>query len=179
MRVREGERVRKRLKLLCLLAILLLPARPVRAHSGGLYPVLLDREVGPYRVDLWIDPDLGGGEVQIRVRTGAGDPLPRPEALRVELTLTPEGPEGSVLAVTARWDGEGFVARVPFGVPGPWQGRVRIAGPEGGGEATFPVQVLPPTRSEPRPWIWGLLLLLGAAAGLLLGRRGRGEGALY
>lgn len=47
--------------VVCLLFMMLLPQRIAIAHEGPPFPIIVDREVGPYLVSVWTDPDIGIG----------------------------------------------------------------------------------------------------------------------
>lgn len=45
-----------------ILAIALLLITPsIKAHEGPPFPIIVDKEVGPYLVSVWTDPDIGIG----------------------------------------------------------------------------------------------------------------------
>ena len=187
MRDLEARRIASGLGL-ALIACLGLGVGPwaptVGAHEGQPYPVLEGAEVGPYRIDLWSDPDFGEGEFWMIVADAAD-----PAALEVRLDAAPEAEPQHRLEALAAWqptkdrpDAARYVALLPLDRDGWWTVDLSVAGPSGAGSARTRVEVrsLGPSRREALAYLlpFGFLALLVAAHQLRRGRRARsGEAA--
>lgn len=123
--------------------LLLLPAC-LHAHAGPPFPIIVDQPVGPWKVSVWTDPDIGTGVVFV-IAEGPSQPrsvsvsarpvdggLPeavyqterqgRPEDARyfTEVKLD----HGGMWRLRAILDGKAVEAEVeatPDGVLGPWE----------------------------------------------------------
>ena len=127
---------------------------PAEAHGGGV-PQLTAEPVGPYRLYVWSKPDPARvGELHFTVgvfegvdATGAADVPVLDAVVDLQLTeLAPAGVEPVVLLGSAAEAGALYYYELDFAVPtaGEWQAAVSVDGPEGGGSASFDLQVLPP-----------------------------------
>jgi hypothetical protein len=126
-----------------IVALLVLLAVPARAHEGPPYPVIVDRAVGPYRLSVWADPDVGTGTFFVTL-------APDAEA-RVSLQTWPS----TRRLAPARYDGvrqrdRVYRIDVPFDREERWGVRVVV---EGAGEVEFEVAVTPPGYGR-----WDLLV---------------------
>lgn len=152
-----------------LLALLagLRPA-PTAAHSGPPFALTTNQAAGPYTVTVWADPDLGGGQVLVQLLapegaqpavTVAARPLDG-HAAETRVSAVRGGENKSVAANT-------WVASLPFDAEGTWALTVQLAGAEGVGSLTAPVDVLPegPTRGD--AWLYVMPFALLAAAWLV------------
>lgn len=128
---------------LLLLAALLLPAAaPAAAHSGPPYPLFVDQTVGPYRLSVWTDPDVGLGSFWIVPDEETAAPG------RLLLRVRPSGARAPGESYEARLDPSSrrrqWVAQIPFDSEGEWQLRLIAEGDAGSGEIVRPVAVTPP-----------------------------------
>lgn len=149
--------------------------RPAGAHEGQPYPILRQVEAGPYRIDLWADPDFGEGEFWV-VAQGSSDPA----ALEVRLSAEPERGRREPLVGLANWqptrnrpESPRYVALLPLDRDGWWQMQIDIDGPPGHGhaEARFEVISLGPSRREALSYLIPFALILLLAVGHQLRRR--------
>jgi hypothetical protein len=67
--------------LICLLT------RPVHAHEGPPFPLVVDHPIGSFIVSVWTDPDIGTGSFFVVIEP-SGD-LDLPEDLSVKIGITP------------------------------------------------------------------------------------------
>lgn len=143
-------------------ALVLLLTACAWAHVGAPYVVLLDRPVGPYRLTVWSDPDVGEGSFYLLASEG-GQPVPVKSA---SITVRPADghlPESSPVATRpVTWKSKpGREARVPFDRVGRWEVRVRV---EEQAPVTFPVEVTPAGPG----WLgWALGLIPCLVSGLV------------
>jgi hypothetical protein len=148
-------------------AFVLLLAMQARAsaHEGPPYPLFVDKNVGPYLVSAWADPDVGVGTFIIAAETAGGAPA---DDLSVEICVRPVSGRLAEQCYAARRDGvrdrAQFKTEVPFDRQELWRARVRLRSPLGDGEAAADVEATPPGLGR-----WDLLLYLSpfAAVGAL------------
>jgi hypothetical protein len=130
--------------------VFLLPA-PIYAHDGPPFPVLVDQQVGQYKISVWGDPDVGEGTFFI-IPNG-----PTPEALKFEMGVQPvSGRLNEVMYSTEREDLRNqiqFKSVVKFDAQEMWRVRVLLQSSQGSGEATFTVEATPPGYGR-----WDLLI---------------------
>ena len=67
------------------LGVILLVATAARAHEGPPYPLFVDRQVNPYVVSVWTDPDVGDALFFVILNA----PAQPPDDLRVEIGVQP------------------------------------------------------------------------------------------
>jgi hypothetical protein len=131
------------------------------AHEGPPYPLFVDKNVGPYLVSVWADPDVGGGAFFIAVE--AGDGGAPADSLAVEVCVRPATDRLAEECYAARRDAARdpaqFKAVVPFDRQEFWHSRVVLRGPLGGGEAAADVEATIPGLGR-----WDLLLYLSPFA---------------
>lgn len=140
---RSGPIAAPRLLLLVLIA-LLWPAPPLAAHEGQPFPLLEDAEAGPYRLDLWGDPDFGDAEFWIVVDEGG-----QPGALSVAIAAFPEADPAHRIERRADWmptrgrpeEARFGVVGLPLDRDGWWLVSVSVEGPDGRGEARARVEL--------------------------------------
>jgi hypothetical protein len=144
----------KRGLLIVVFGLLLLAPR-AHAHEGPPYAIVVDRQVGPYVVSIWGDPDVGTGTFWITFETPDGAPLP--EDLAVEVAVQPvTGRLAEVRHAAVRddlRDQAQFKAEIPFDAEERWRVRVVVESSAGGGEISEEVEVTPPGLGR-----WDLLL---------------------
>lgn len=121
------------------------PPGPARAHEGPPFPIIMDRTVGPYLVSVWTDPDIGTGTFFVVLEPQEGRVLP--PGTEVHVGVRPVSGRLAEAVYTAvpqevRY-GARYFAEVQFDRGEMWHVRVRLAGPEGGGEVTAEVEATP------------------------------------
>jgi hypothetical protein len=135
------------------------------AHDGPPFPILENAPVGPYRVALWTDPDIGMGVVFVLLENPPGQALP--QDARVRLGVQPVSgrlPEafyqlkGKPERKWMRYDGE-----VPFDSGDVFRLRVIVESPRGGGDAAAEVEATPDGMLGPISLVLYLLPFLGVA----------------
>ena len=130
-----------------LLALLLtaLTALPLAAHEGPPFPILVDREVGPYRVSVWTDPDIGTGIFFVVLEPADGGEMPEPSRVEVGVRPVSGRLDEAVYAAEAQRvrHGARYYTEVAFDRGEMWHVRVRIDGPGGGGELHAEVEATP------------------------------------
>lgn len=134
-----------RLRAFLFSLILLLPAADVRAHEGPPFPIVVDRQVGPYDVSIWTDPDIGIGSFFVVFEPRDRDPIPEIRSVRVGVRPVSGRLEEVVYDAepqTVRY-GARYYAEVEFDRGEMWTVRVTIDGPEGGGEIVSEVEATP------------------------------------
>lgn len=151
------------------LALLGLP-QPVSAHVGPPFVVLPEQMLGPYRVTVWADPDVGTGTLLIETSI---QNLPPPPDTQATVTVWPANqPDAqTVLQATRQTESKGaaFVATPNFERAGPYVIRLQLRGSAPPQDVTFNVEATPayPTWIEALPcllpfvaigglWWWGV-----------------------
>ena len=143
---------------------------PAEAHGGGV-PQLAAEPVGPYQLYVWSKPDparVGAVHFTVGVfegvaATGAADVPVLDATIDVQLAeLDAAAAEPVMLAQSVTEASALYYYELDFDIPaaGTWQAAVTVDGPEGGGRASFDLQVLPPGVN----WT----LIGGAAVGLIV-----------
>ncbi|MFL6282076.1 MAG: hypothetical protein ACJ74Q_02785 [Pyrinomonadaceae bacterium] len=167
-RRRRSRRTAKGRPAVVVLAVGLLFALQARAsaHEGPPYPLFVDKNVGPYLVSVWADPDVGAGTFFVAAEAARGG-APADD-LAVEVCVRPAGGRLGEECYAARREGvrdrAQFKTEVPFDRQELWHTRVRLRSSLGVGEAAADVEATPPGLGR-----WDLLLYLSpfAAVGLL------------
>jgi hypothetical protein len=143
--------------LLLAVALLLSWVRGVGAHTGPPYTIVVDKNIGPFVVSVWADPDVGTGIFFIIL-----DPVPGrtlPNDIKVEVVVQPVSgrlPEARYAAWRDRVRGHvQYKVEVPFDAQELWRVRVLVQSSGGNGEVTTDVEVTPPGLGR-----WDLLLYL-------------------
>jgi hypothetical protein len=125
------------------------------AHEGPPYPLFEDRQLEPYVVSVWTDPDVG--EALFFVILNA--PAQLPSDLRVQLGVQPVSgrlPEAFYPAERETLQGQvQYRAQVHFDAEELWQVRVRLASAQGNAETIATVEATPPGYGR-----WDLLVYL-------------------
>jgi hypothetical protein len=148
------------MKRLALLILLLLPAA-LHAHAGPPFPIVVDRPVGPWKVSLWTDPDIGTGVVFV-IAEGAS----QPRSVRVSARPV-DGSLPEVAYPTARQgrpEDARYVTKVKFDHGGMWRLQAILDGKAVGAE----VEATPDGLLG--PWELGLYLFPFLAVGFLWGK---------
>ncbi len=152
---------RERTALRGLLALLLAACVPVPAwaHIGPPYPIMQNRKVGPFHVEVWSNPDVGTGSFYIIIDPPKGSGLQVPADMRVQVSVQPVSkrlPE----ATYGTWrekllDHVEFKTLVPFDKQEMWHVRITFSSATAKGEADTDVSVTPTLLGR-----WNLLLFL-------------------
>jgi hypothetical protein len=148
-----------RLMRACRIAILFIAVlsltAPAWAHIGPPFPIMEKRQVGPYMVDVWSNPDVGTGSFFITIDPPLGKSVPAD--IKVEIAIQPVTkrlPEARYGAWREKLrDRVEYKTEVPFDKEEQWHIRLIIASPLGGGETSTDVPVTPTLLGR-----WGLLL---------------------
>ena len=156
------------------LAIMVAGAMPAWAHIGPPYPIMENRKIGPLKIDVWSNPDVGTGSFFVIIDPGKGSAVPAD--LRVQVAVQPVShrlPE----KVYGAWreklkDRVEFKTVVPFDQQEMWHVRVLLTSAEVTGETDTDVMVTPTLLGR-----WNLLLFLLPFLGIgflwFKGMRGR------
>ena len=82
-------RIQKKLRLRWLAALLLigLSGAPAWAHIGPPYPIMQNRKIGPFNVEVWSNPDVGVGSFFVVIDPPPGQSIP-PD-LKVQVAVQP------------------------------------------------------------------------------------------
>jgi hypothetical protein len=132
------------------------------AHEGPPYPLFVDKDVGPYLVSVWADPDVGAGTFFVAAEAARGGATS--DDLAVEVCVSPLSGRLAEQCYAARRD-DGvrdraqYKVEVPFDRQEFWHARVRLHGPPGVVEAAADVEATPPGLGR-----WDLLLYLSPFA---------------
>jgi hypothetical protein len=128
-----------------------------KAHQGPPYPIIVDKQAGPFVLSVWADPDVGTGTFFVTFEPPLDEAAAN--ALTVEIAVRPVSgrlPEARYEAQPQRLrDYTQFMAEVPFDAQEWWHVRLIVTGAAGTGEATTDVEVTPPGFGP-----WDLLLYL-------------------
>jgi hypothetical protein len=140
--------------------LLLLPL-PLHAHAGPPFPIVVDRPVGPWKVSVWTDPDIGTGVVFV-IPEGTSTP----EAVRVSAQPVDRSlPEAFYEAERqGRPEDVRYFTRVKFDHGGMWRLRATLDG----GSVEAEVEATP--DGVLGPWEIGLYALPFLAVGFLWGK---------
>ncbi len=139
--------------LLVLVLVVLLVPTPTLAHDGPPFAIIVDQQVGPYKISVWGDPDVGDGTFFI---------IPGPSApadLKFEIGVQPVS--GRLNEVTYSTERENlrdqvqYKGVVKFDAQEMWRVRVLMTSSQGSGEANFTVEATPPGYGR-----WDLLIYL-------------------
>lgn len=127
------------------------------AHIGPPYPIMQNRKIGPFNVEVWSNPDVGTGSFFIIIDPPKGGTVPAD--MKVQVAVQPVSkrlPE----AIYGAWrekllDHVEFKADVPFDQEETWHIRILFASSVASGESDTDVQVTPTLLGR-----WNLLLFL-------------------
>jgi hypothetical protein len=125
--------------------MLLVTCRPLPAHDGPPFPLLMGKPVGPYKVDVWADPDVGTGTFFVYVKDADGGAA---DDVRVTVSVAPTSGRLEEKAYDAERPrrGDYYLAEVEFDQQEYWQVRIEVSGPDGAscGVLTAEVEATPP-----------------------------------
>ena len=128
---------------------------PTRAHEGPPYPLFVDRQVDPYVVSVWTDPDVGDALFFVILNA----PAQLPPDLRVRIGVQPVSgrlPEAFYPAERENLQGQvQYRAQVHFDAEELWQVRVRLDSGQGSAQTVATVEATPPGYGR-----WDLLVYL-------------------
>ncbi len=156
----------------CLAGALFLAASGAEAHGGGT-PRLTNEDIGPYWISVWTAPQpVREGQLHITVAVAEPGEVagqqggPPVLGATVELTVSPRA--GGLSDVRAMATSEQSANRLFYEadmivpVAGEWLVLVQVTGPQGSGEAQFPLTV---EQARSASWLWlgavGLLAVAG------------------
>jgi hypothetical protein len=151
------------------------------AHDGPPFPIVSDRNVGPYVVSVWTDPDTtddgsAGGQFWVRLRLAKKSEALPPET-RATVSVTPidrAGSERREVASPVRGDITNQFAGVVMDHEGRFAVRVAIDGPMGSAAVDSTVDAtynLRPSRSMVLLYLAPFLVVGALWARLLIRRR--------
>ncbi len=127
------------------------------AHIGPPYPIMQNRHVGPFNVEVWSNPDVGTGSFYVIVDPPKGSALTVPADMKVQVIVQPVSkrlPEAGYNAWREKLlDHVEFKADVPFDKEETWHIRVLFASATASGETDTDVAVTPTLLGR-----WDLLL---------------------
>jgi hypothetical protein len=128
---------------------------PVWAHIGPPYPIMQNRKVGPFTVDVWSNPDVGVGSFFVIINPPPGSSVPGD--MKVQVAVKPVSgrlPETTYVAWREKLrDRVEFKAVVPFDKEEMWHVRILLASSRASGETDTDVPVSPTLLGR-----WNLLL---------------------
>jgi hypothetical protein len=141
---------------ICLVALLVLSSGvPTWAHIGPPYPIMQNRKVGPFTVDVWSNPDVGVGSFFVIINRPPGSSVP--SDMKVQVAVKPVSgrlPETTYDAWREKLrDRVEFKAVVPFDKEEMWHVRILLISSQVSGETDTDVPVTPTLLGR-----WNLLL---------------------
>jgi hypothetical protein len=127
------------------------------AHIGPPYPIMQNRKIGPFNVEVWSNPDVGTGSFYIIIDPPKGSSVPADMKVRVAVQpVSKRLPEATYGAWREKLlDHVEFKTDVPFDKEEMWHIRVELASSVVNGETDTDVQVTPTLLGR-----WDLLLFL-------------------
>jgi|ERR1035438_3667702 hypothetical protein len=155
--VRQEKRRPRHFFYASLAALSFVCAPPARAHIGPPYPIMENRKIGPFTVEVWSNPDVGTGSFFVVIDPPKG--LRVPADMKVQVAVQPLNkrlPEATYIAWREKLrDRVEFKTLVPFDKEETWHVRVLVASSMGSGETDTDVPVTPTLLGR-----WDLLLFL-------------------
>jgi len=147
-----------RMKLYSLAIVFMLSgALPALAHIGPPYPIMQNRTVGPLKVEVWSNPDVGTGSFFVVIDPSPGQSVPADMKVQIAVQpVTGRLPEKIYDAWREKLNNRvEFKADVPFDQEELWRVRVLLASAQVHGETQTEVEVTPTILGR-----WSLLLFL-------------------
>ena len=148
-----------------LLAVLLMSCAsiPAWAHIGPPYPIMQNRRIGSYSVDVWSNPDVGGGSFFVIINPPPGGSVPADTKVQIAVRpLSGRLPEATYGAWREKLrDRVEYKTIVPFDKEEMWRVRILLTSSMGSGETDTDVPVTPPLLGR-----WNLLLFAVPFAGV-------------
>jgi hypothetical protein len=138
---------------------------PAWAHIGPPYPIMQNRKVGPFNVEVWSNPDVGTGSFYIVIDPPKGSGLKVPADMKVQVAVQPVSKRLPVATYDA-WrdkllDHVEFKADVPFDKEETWHIHIAFSSATANCAADTDVSVTPTLLGR-----WDLLLFLLPFAGV-------------
>lgn len=132
---------------------------PAWAHIGPPYPIMQNRKVGPFNVEVWSNPDVGTGSFYVVIDPPKGSGLTVPADMKVQVAVQPVSKRLPV-AVYSAWrekllDHVEFKALAPFDKEEMWHVHITFTSSTVNGVADTDVPVTPTLLGR-----WDLLLFL-------------------
>jgi hypothetical protein len=130
-------------------------AQPAHGHQGPPFPIITDRQSGPYNITVWTHPDVGVGTFYVILEAKPGTTLPHEN--KVEICVQPVSGRLPEVCYTAELQGlhnrVQHYCEVEFDRQEMWKVRVRVSSAGKTGEVTAEVEPTPPGFGP-----WDLLL---------------------
>lgn len=137
--------------------LLALSAAPAWAHIGPPYPIMQNRKIGPLKIEVWSNPDVGTGSFYVVIDPQPGGSVPAD--MKVQVAVQPASkrlPEAAYGAWREKLkDHVEFKTVVPFDKEEMWHVRVILSSATVSGETETDVSVTPGLLGR-----WDLLLYL-------------------
>lgn len=135
-----------------------------RAHDGPPYPICVDEVMGPVKLSIWADPDVGEGTFYYYLD-------PPTEGIQVEARAQFRGAAGTEVRAISREPQARApyqqIGTLPFEIRGPWSVTFSLQrGAATLGEIKLGVDVTPPGMGR-LYLLWYAIPFLAAAAGWL------------
>jgi hypothetical protein len=135
------------------------------AHIGPPYPIMQNRHIGPFNVEVWSNPDVGTGSFYVIVDPPKGSSITVPADMKVQVIVQPVSkrlPEAGYDAWREKLlDHVEFKADVPFDKEETWHIRILFVSATANGETDTDVAVTPTLLGR-----WDLLLFTLPFAGI-------------
>jgi hypothetical protein len=132
---------------------------PARAHIGPPYPIMQNRKVGPFNVEVWSNPDVGTGSFYVIIDPPKGSGLTIPADMKVQVAVQPVNKRLPVAVYNASreklLDHVEFKTLLPFDKEEMWHIQITFSSSTANGEADTDVSVTPTLLGR-----WDLLLYL-------------------
>jgi hypothetical protein len=132
---------------------------PAHAHIGPPYPIMQNRKVGPFHVEVWSNPDVGTGSFYVIIDPPKGSGLRVPADMKVQVSVQPVSKRLPVTTYNT-WrekllDHVEFKTLVPFDKEEMWHVHIAFSSSTANGAADTDVHVTPTLLGR-----WDLLLFL-------------------
>ena len=138
---------------------------PAWAHIGPPYPIMQNRKVGPFDVEVWSNPDVGTGSFYVIIDPRKGSGLSVPADMKVQVAVQPVSKRLPVAVYAAQreklLDHVEFTTQVPFDKEETWHVHITFSSTTVNGAADTDVSVTPTLLGR-----WDLLLFLLPFAGI-------------
>lgn len=118
---------------------------PVAAHNGPPFPMISDRQMGPYTVSLWTHPDIGTGTFFVVASRAGGGDLPKDIQFEIEVRpVSGRFPERHFRTTPQQEAGQTqYYAWVPFDRQELCRIRLHLRSHEWSGETSGDVEITP------------------------------------
>ena len=138
---------------------------PAREHIGPPNPIMQNREVGPFNVEVWSNPDVGTGSFYVVIDPPKGTGLTVPADMRVQVAVQPVS-KRLPMAIYSAWrekllDHVEFKTLAPFDKEEMWHVHITFSSSTANGEADTDIPVTPALLGR-----WDLLIFLLPFAGV-------------